>query len=179
MGFRPYGSTGGEPPGPPGTLCGVSVEALPAEIEARWGASPARRYRVAIVGCGRIARAHAAALNAHPAIQLAALCDVSEEGLRAFGQTYGVSPDGQFTSHEDLFDSVHPDIVHVCTWPDTHARITRAAAERGIHVYCEKPMALTLQETDEMIAACRQAGVALGINHHRRGDARFIRARQL
>ena len=168
-------------PGPlPGRYApGVSVDALPVEIAARWGAAPRRRYRVAIVGCGRIARAHATALTAHPAVELVALCDVSEEGLRAFGQTYGVSPDGQFTAYEDLFDAVHPDVVHVCTWPDTHALITRAAAERGIHVYCEKPMALTLQEADEMIAACREARVVLGINHHRRGDARFIRARQL
>ena len=119
------------------------------------------------------------ALKAHPAVDLVALCDVSEAGLRSFGQAHGVSPDGQFTSYEDLFDAVHPDVVHVCTWPDTHARITRAAAERGIHVYCEKPMALDLQEADSMIAACAQAGVVLGINHHRRGDARFLRARQL
>ena len=122
---------------------------------------------------------HAEALNAHPAAELVALCDVSEDGMRAFGQTYGVSADGQFTSHEELFDAIHPDVVHICTWPDTHAAITRAAAERGIHVYCEKPMALDLQQADEMIAACQAVGVALGINHHRRGDARFLRARQL
>ena len=122
---------------------------------------------------------HAAALNEHPAAELVALCDVSEDGVRAFGQTHGVSPDGQFTSYVDLFDSVRPDVVHVCTSPDTHAGITRAAAERGIHVYCEKPIALDLQQADEMIAACRSAGVLLGINHHRRGDARFLRAKQL
>jgi predicted dehydrogenase len=157
----------------------VSVEPLAAEIESRWGAAPKRHYGVAIIGCGRIARAHAAALSAHPAAELVALCDVSEEGLRAFGQQHGVSPDGQFTDHEELFDSVHPDVVHVCTWPDTHERITRTAAERGIHVYSEKPMALDLQQADRMLAACRAAGVVLGVNHHRRGDSRFIRAKKL
>jgi predicted dehydrogenase len=155
------------------------MEPLPAEIAARWGAAPPRRYRAAIVGCGRIARMHAAALNDHPAAELVALCDVSEDGVRAFGTTHGVSPDGQFTEYQELFDSVRPDVVHICTWPDTHAQITRAAAEHGIHVYCEKPIALDLQQADEMIAACRSAGVLLGINHHRRGDARFLRAKQL
>jgi predicted dehydrogenase len=156
----------------------VTVKPLPQEIEVRWGASP-RKYRVAIVGCGRIARQHAGTLTKHPAAELVALCDVSEEGLRAFGQTYGVSPDGQFTDHVDLMDAVRPDAVHVCTWPDTHAAVTRAAAERGIHVYCEKPIALTLAEAEAMTGACREAGVALGINHHRRGDARFIRAKEM
>jgi predicted dehydrogenase len=151
---------------------------LAEEIATRWNGS-SRRYRAGIVGCGRIARQHADALSRHPAIELVALCDVSPEGLAAFGAQYGVPQDGQFTAYEDLLDSVHPDIVHVCTWPDTHAEITQAAAARGIHVYCEKPIALDLQEADAMIEACRRAGVVLGINHHRRGDSRFLRARQL
>ncbi len=155
------------------------MDALPVEMETRWGSSPARRYRVAVVGCGRIARQHAAALTRHPAAELVALCDVSQDGLRAFGAQHGVSEDGQFTYYTDLLDAVHPDVVHVCTWPDTHAAITHAAAERGIHVYCEKPIALTLREADTMIAACREAGVLLGINHHRRGDSRYLRAKQL
>ena len=158
----------------PGGVAPVEVE-----IQERWGAAPAHRYRAAIVGCGRIARMHAEALTAHPAADLVALCDVSQDVLRAFGQTYDVSPDGQFSDYADLFDTIRPDVVHVCTWPDNHAAITLAAAERGIHVYCEKPMALDLQEADSMIQACRRAKVLLGINHHRRGDARFVRARQL
>ncbi len=149
-----------------------------AEIAARW--TPARRrYRVAIVGCGRIARQHAEALASHPAAELVALCDVSPEGLEAFGKAYGVSQDGRFSDYTDLMDAGRPDAVHVCTWPDTHAAVTHAAAARGIHVYCEKPIALDLREADAMIEACRAAGVVLGVNHHRRGDARFCRARQL
>ena len=151
---------------------------LAAEIAARWPPR-SRRYRVGIVGCGRIARQHAAAVMDHPAAELVALCDVDPEGLRAFGDAYGVPAGHHFTAYEDLLDAVRPDAVHVCTWPDTHAAITLAAARRGIHVYCEKPIALDLHEADRMIAACREAGVVLGINHHRRGDARYLRARQL
>ncbi|MDQ3699629.1 MAG: Gfo/Idh/MocA family oxidoreductase, partial [Chloroflexota bacterium] len=149
-----------------------------AEIAARW-AGAGRRYRVAIVGCGRIARQHAAALTAHPGAELVALCDADPEGLAVFGEAYGVPEDGRFSDYADLFDAVRPDTVHVCTWPDTHAAVTRAAAARGIHVYCEKPMALDLHQADGMIEACREAGVVLGINHHRRGDARFLRAKEL
>src|SRR5688572_28051790 len=151
---------------------------IEAEIAARW-AGTARRYRVAIVGCGRIARQHAGTLTNHPAAELVALCDVNAESARAFGAAFGVSEDGQFTDFADLLDTVHPDVVHVCTWPDTHAAVTVAAAERGIHVYCEKPIALDLQQADAMVDACRRAGVVLGINHHRRGDPRYQRARAM
>jgi predicted dehydrogenase len=156
----------------------MPIPSLQQEIAERWGDAP-RRYRVAIVGCGRIARAHAAALRQHPAAELVALCDVDPDAVRTFGVATGVSGDGQFTDYEELLDTVRPDAVHVCTWPDAHAAVTRAAAGRGVHVYCEKPIALDLDEADGMIAACREADVALGINHHRRGDARFLRAKEL
>src|SRR5919202_1907984 len=85
----------------------------------------------------------------------------------------------QFAEYEKLLERARPDAVHVCTWPEAHAEITVAAARRGIHVYCEKPMALDLQQCDAMISAGKEAGVVLGINHHRRGDARYLRAREL
>jgi predicted dehydrogenase len=148
------------------------------EIAARWPAG-ARRYRVAVIGCGRIARQHAAVLSTHPATELVAVCDVSREARDALGAAHGVPEAARFAGYRELLDQVAPDVIHICTWPDTHAEITIAAAERGIHVYCEKPMALDLRECDAMLAACRRAGIALGINHHRRGDSRYLRARQL
>ncbi|MGH2371744.1 MAG: Gfo/Idh/MocA family protein, partial [Chloroflexota bacterium] len=110
---------------------------------------------------------------------LVALCDANPAALEQFGATYGVAEAARFTDYRALLERVRPEVVHVCTWPDTHEAITVAAAERGIHVYCEKPMALDLRQADAMLAACREANVVLGINHHRRGDARYLRARQL
>ncbi|MBI3972833.1 MAG: Gfo/Idh/MocA family oxidoreductase [Chloroflexi bacterium] len=149
-----------------------------AEIAERWPLA-GQRSRVGLIGCGRIARQHASVLTTHPATSLVAICDANPAALAGFGSTYGVPEDARFSDHRQMLDRVPLDIVHICTWPDTHAAITTAAAARGLHVYCEKPMALTLQEADAMLAACRRAGVVLGINHHRRGDSRFLRARQL
>ena len=156
----------------------MPITGLPIELAERWPAGT-RRFRVALIGCGRIAQAHAAALAAHPAVELVAVCDVSAAARNALGTKYGVPDAMRFADYQDLLERVRPDAVHVCTWPEAHAELTIAAARRGAHVYCEKPMALDLQECDAMIAACLQAGVVLGINHHRRGDARYLRAREL
>lgn len=149
-----------------------------AEIASRWPLGK-RRFRTAIIGCGRIAHQHARVLKRHPATTLVGLCDTKHDVLQAFGEQYDVPADGLFTGYEELLDTIHPDVVHICTWPDTHAQITAAAATRGIHVYCEKPIALDLPQADMMLRACRDAGVVLGINHHRRGDSRFLRAKRL
>jgi len=154
------------------------LASLPEELAQRWTPGT-RRFRVGLIGCGRIARQHATSLSAHPAVEIVAVCDVSTAARDQLGARYGVPDAMRFAEYGDLLARAQPDVVHVCTWPDTHAEITAAAAERGIHVYCEKPIALDLQQADAMIAACRRAGVVLGINHHRRGDSRFIRARQL
>jgi predicted dehydrogenase len=156
----------------------MAIAALDTELVSRWGPG-SRRFRVGLIGCGRIAQAHAAALAAHPAADLVAVCDPSQAARDALGAKYGVPEAMRFERYEDLFERVSPDAAHVCTWPEAHAEITIAAARRGVHIHCEKPMALDLQECDAMLDATRQAGVVLGINHHRRGDARYLRAREL
>src|SRR5262249_40039938 len=157
---------------------GVTVTALAAELATRWEPGT-RRFRAVLIGCGRIAQTHAAALRAHPAVELAAVCDPEAAARDAVGARYGVPAELRFADYQALIERVRPDAIHVCTWPAAHAEITIAAAQRGIHVYCEKPMALDLQECDAMLDATRRAGVVLGINHHRRGDARYLRAREL
>lgn len=163
------------------TITDMDIDAsggVDAEITSHWTGGK-RHFRTAIIGCGNIAHQHARALTRHPATSLVGLCDVNPDTLRAFGEQYDVPADGLFTSYEDLLDTVRPDTVHVCTWPNTHAEITAAAAARGTHVYCEKPIALDLVQANTMIRACHDAGVVLGINHHRRGDSRFLRAKRL
>lgn len=73
------------------------------------------------------------------------------------------------TSLDRLFDEV--DAVYVATTNDLHHGQVLAAAKAGRHVLCEKPLALTLAEAREMVAACKAAGVAMGVNHHLRNAA--------
>lgn len=73
------------------------------------------------------------------------------------------------TSLDRLFDTV--DAVYVATTNDLHHAQVLAAAKAGKHVLCEKPLALTLNEAREMVAACKAAGVVMATNHHLRNAA--------
>ncbi len=86
---------------------------------------------------------------------------------RAFAAANGIAR--ATDSLDALLDDV--DAVYVCTTNDRHLAPTLAAARAGRHVLCEKPLALTLPDAQQMVAACRAAGVVLGTNHHLRNAA--------
>jgi 1,5-anhydro-D-fructose reductase (1,5-anhydro-D-mannitol-forming) len=73
------------------------------------------------------------------------------------------------TSLDELFDKV--DAVYIATTNDLHYGQTLAAARAGKHVLCEKPLALTLVEAREMVAACKATGIVMATNHHLRNAA--------
>ena len=87
---------------------------------------------------------------------------------RAYTDEFGVPL--AFTSLPELFAS-GIDAVYVSTTNERHRAETVAAAEAGIHVLCEKPLATSLADARAMVAACRKAGVVLGTNHHLRNAA--------
>jgi predicted dehydrogenase len=74
-----------------------------------------------------------------------------------------------YADYREMLDETKPDIAAVCPrWLDQHCEMVVAAAERGIHVYMEKPMCRTLAEADRMVAACEKHNVKLAIAHQTR-----------
>ena len=115
--------------------------------------------RAAIIGIGAIARLHARALADVPGVELvAATCRTEEKG-RAFAAEFGCAWHGD-TSR--MLRREKPDFVTVATPSGAHLPAVLAAARRGVHVICEKPLEITLARIDRMIAACAKAGVTLG-----------------
>lgn len=118
------------------------------------------KLNVAIIGCGRISAAHIDAL-----LQLADLAcpvlavDINEEKARAAAAQLGCE---WSTDIETALNSTI-DVVHLCLPHDLHAPYAIRAMQAGIHVLTEKPVALTLQQTDEMIRVQRKTGVKLGV----------------
>ena len=132
----------------------------------------------AIIGCGKnqpgkegwgIANAHAHGWReADPDVRLLAV-DISEENLTAFGETYGLGQEDLFRSTDDLYNTLTPDFVSICTWPGLHAPMVIQAAERGVSgIACEKPLALDCGEITAMRTACEKAGARLAVAHQRR-----------
>ncbi|MBS1722155.1 MAG: Gfo/Idh/MocA family oxidoreductase [Armatimonadetes bacterium] len=117
--------------------------------------------KVGLVGCGFMGRMHANVYSATDKGTLVRAYDKGGERLGQYCKEFGCEP---CSSYEELLAS-DIDVVDICLPTDKHAEATVQAARAGKHVFCEKPMALTLQEADTMIAACEQAGVQLAIGH--------------
>jgi UDP-N-acetyl-2-amino-2-deoxyglucuronate dehydrogenase len=120
--------------------------------------SSKNRFRLALVGCGRISRNHFDAIARIDGLELSAVCDSAADRARAAGEERGVEA---FTNYAEMIQSVDADVITVCTPSGLHAAQGIAAAKAGKHVITEKPMAITLEQADGLVQACDSAGVRL------------------
>jgi UDP-N-acetyl-2-amino-2-deoxyglucuronate dehydrogenase len=118
----------------------------------------ATTYRVAVVGCGRIAERHFDAIRAIESLSLVGVCDEVPERATGAGDRWSVPA---FTNFATMLERVEADAVAICTPSGLHPRHGIMAAERGLHVISEKPMATRLEEADALVQACDRAGVML------------------
>ena len=160
-----------------------------------------RPYRAALIGLGRIADtiddetvgsgwlepfSHMGSYMDVPEVRVVGAADRYREQREAFGQRWGVSADKLYDSYQEMLERERPDIVSICTHVAPRAEITldiaRMVREGRTGVKCiwvEKPMAVSLQEADSMVEACREAGVILMLNAMRASDVYYRRARAL
>ncbi len=119
-----------------------------------------KKLNFAIIGVGNIAGVHAAAIRGTPDAELVAVATRNPERGKAFVAEHGGS---WYADYREVLKQPDVDIVTLCTPHDLHAPMTIEAAAAGKHVLCEKPMARTVAECDDMLAACERAGVTLGV----------------
>jgi predicted dehydrogenase len=134
--------------------------------------------KVAIVGCGKIADGHVQEIQKMP--RLASLVAVADlEGLMAeqLAVRYGVPR--FYDDIERLLAAEAPDVVHITTPPASHAALVGRAVEAGTHVYVEKPLAPSADETRRILEAVRRAGKKLTIGYSYTFDAPGLRLREL
>ena len=116
--------------------------------------------RIGLVGCGRIAKRHAELLgkgHIHGAT-LRGVCDIDAARAAHYGETYDVP---HFTDMHDLAACDDLDVLAILTESGLHAEHAVELAKYGKHLIVEKPMALTLNDADRMIAECDKNGVKL------------------
>lgn len=115
--------------------------------------------RFALIGTGFVADYYMTTLANYPAMELAGCFDVNIERLQQFCAFHSVSA-------YDGFDAVladeHVEMVAVLTTPESHYAVCRAALEAGKHVYCEKPLAMSVDEATALVALAQERGLALG-----------------
>jgi nucleoside-diphosphate-sugar epimerase/predicted dehydrogenase len=120
---------------------------------------------------------HISALQEIQGLEIVAVCDRDQWRAREIADLAGSAK--AYSDLANLLQEEHPDAVHVLTPPETHAELAIQAMEAGCHVLVEKPMALSLQKADSMIAAARQNQVTLCTNHNYLFNPSIMKARQL
>ena len=116
---------------------------------------------------------HADAYEFHPRTELVAGSSRSDKNRSLFQKKRGDKP--VYDDYREMLEEEKPDIVSIATPATSHAEITIEAAKLGVKgIYCEKAMAVSLLECEQMIQACKNAGTTLMINHQRRWDNRYI-----
>lgn len=138
-------------------------------------------FNVAVVGCGRIGAqapradirlqpvTHAAAWEGCPGATLVALVDPNSENLQ---RAHALFPRARtYANISQLFARERPDVVSIATpTPLHHETLLVIAAHRPKAILCEKPLALTISDAEEMVRVCRERGILLFVNHHRHFD---------
>ncbi len=112
-----------------------------------------------------------------PSAQLVAVADVNEAAAKACAEKYRIPQAGG--DPLKIINDSSIDAVLICTSTDTHTPLIKAAAAAGKHIFCEKPVAMTLPDVDAALDAVAKAGVQLQIGFNRRFDPNFARIKQV
>ncbi len=135
------------------------------------------KVRVAVIGCGSIAKnRHLIEYRANQQVDIVAVCDIVEERAK---QTAELHEAKAYTDYKQLLNEEDIDAVSVCLPNYLHAPVSIAALEAGCHVLCEKPMATSKEEAEEMIQAAEKNNRKLMIGHNQRFVPSHQKAKQL
>ncbi len=130
-----------------------------------------KTLRIGFIGTGWVADVHACSLAKLPGIEIAALYNHHLAKARAFNEKHAGGKAAVFDDWEAMLAAQPLDAIYVGLPPGAHNGQTEAAAERGIHLMLEKPIALTVERAESIAQAVRKAGVKCQIGHHMRHTA--------
>ncbi len=156
-------------------------------------------YRVGIVGASgivintpggepsppldrEISASHVSGLSYMQDVELAAVCDIDPEALERFKDAWSERwPETRlYSDYREMLEGEDLDILTVATSDHRHSQIVIDGAESGMKaIFCEKPIATTLEDADAMIAACERNGVKMSVNHSRRWFPLYHKVRQV
>ncbi len=133
------------------------------------------RLTAAVIGCGPIGRLHAESLAALPQVSLAAVCDIDSFRASECGDRLGATA---WTDVEQMLEGELLDLVTVATPNGLHVEPTAAALKRGIHVFCEKPLATSSQDAQLLVELAEHHQCQLAVDYNRRYGFGYQQAKQ-
>ncbi|WP_341277718.1 inositol 2-dehydrogenase [Paenibacillus sp. FSL H8-0537] len=136
-----------------------------------------QKIKIGIIGAGRIGKIHADNLLRLPQVEIVAISDLfASAELEAWAAERGIAT----VTKDSAALIADPEInaIFICSSTDTHVPLIKQAAQAGKHIFCEKPVSMTLSQTEEAVEAVQKAGVKLQIGFNRRFDHNFKRIRE-
>jgi predicted dehydrogenase len=122
-----------------------------------------RRLNIGFIGCGGIASVHAERLKTLEEARMAAFSDIVEDRAKAMAVKYGGK---YYVDWREMLEKESLDIVYICLPPFAHSDEVAVAAERGINIFIEKPIALNMKAAREMVRAVEKAGVKSQVGYN-------------
>jgi len=123
--------------------------------------------KVAIIGCGKIADAHAFQIQRIAGCEIVGACDKEELMAKQLCERFRVKR--YFSDLNELLNAVHPDVVHITTPPQSHFEVGRQCLEKGCHIYLEKPFTVNTAEAEQLIGLANRIDKKITVGH----DAQF------
>jgi len=128
------------------------------------------KIRTLIIGLGRIGKIHLGNLQAIDEVEIVGICDPTDEA-KVFSNKAGLTfYQKDFT---DVADQVQADAIVICSPTDTHANYVSIAAKKGIDVFCEKPLDLSLEKVKQVLKTVNESKIKLMLGFNRRFDSEF------
>ena len=112
-----------------------------------------RPLRVLVAGCGNMGASHARAYHKMPEFEIAGLVSRGPASREALSRELGGLP--EFADYYEALKTTRPDVVSINTYPETHGAYARAALDAGCHVFCEKPLAESVEEAQSIVDAAK------------------------
>lgn len=131
---------------------------------------------LAVVGLGKMGLSHLAMIKAHPEVDLVGVCDSTGYLLDILTKYTGVPT---FKDYVKMLDQARPAAVIIATPTHLHAPMIRQAIERGIHVFCEKPLVIDPVDSEALTQLAREHGVVTQVGYHNRFVGAFREAHRL
>lgn len=123
-----------------------------------------KMLKIAIVGCGKIADAHASVVQHLPGCEIVGVCDSEPLMARQLYERFRVKQ--WFSGLAELLNQCNPDVVHVTTPPEHHFDIAWSCLAHGCHVYVEKPFTLYADQAEQLVAFAEEKRLKLTVGHN-------------
>jgi len=126
--------------------------------------------KYALIGCGRIAANHIKAAK-NNGLELAAVCDTVPENMESLLTKHGLQEDssiGRYTDYKRMIEEIHPVLAGIATESGSHAKIALFCIDRGVNCIIEKPIAMSMEDADEIVRCSEEKGVKVSACHQNR-----------